>query len=87
MKALNRLINTQKNLLISAAKNVKKGGFLVYSTCSILPQENEEQISWFLDSNPDFKIVENVGDKNPFIQTLPGKPYYDAGFGAVLIRR
>jgi 16S rRNA (cytosine967-C5)-methyltransferase len=87
MESLKRLIEIQKKLLSSAAKNVKKGGFLVYSTCSILPEENEGQISWFLDNNPDFKIVECAGDNNPFIQTLPGKPYYDAGFGAVLIRR
>jgi 16S rRNA (cytosine967-C5)-methyltransferase len=87
MDSLHRLIEIQKNLLVSAAKNVKKGGVLVYSTCSILPQENEEQISWFLDTNPDFKIFECAGYNNPFIKNLPGNPYYDAGFGAVLLRR
>ena len=35
---------------------VKKGGTLVYSTCSILPEENGEQIRRFLASHPDFSL-------------------------------
>jgi len=87
MESINRLVDLQRDLMSSAAKNLERGGVLVYSTCSILPRENEEQVRWFLDKNPDFKVVECADDKNPFIQNLPGKPYYDGGFGAVLIRR
>ena len=35
---------------------VKVGGTLVYSTCSILPQENEEQIRAFLERHPEYEI-------------------------------
>ncbi len=86
LMSLNRLVDLQRELLSCAAKNLSKDGVLVYSTCSILPQENEEQIQWFLKEHADF-VVESEGDNDTFIRTLPGAPYYDGGFGAVLIRR
>ena len=79
-ESLGRLVNLQREMLISAAENLVKGGVLVYSTCSILPEENEEQVEWFVNENQDF-IVERVS------LNLPGQPFYDGGFGAVLIRR
>jgi 16S rRNA (cytosine967-C5)-methyltransferase len=78
--SLKRLIELQRQILSSAAKNLQKGGVLVYSTCSILPDENERQIEWFVSKNPDF-IIERA------VLNLPGQPFYDGGFGAVLIRR
>ena len=44
----------QKTLIRAAAKVVKPGGLLVYSTCSLEPEENDEQVDWFLSENPDF---------------------------------
>lgn len=85
-KSLQRLVNLQKEMLISAAENLKKNGVLVYSTCSILAQENEEQIRWFLKEKPDF-IVDTTQDNDPFILNVPGEPFYDGGFAAVLRRR
>jgi len=85
-ESLSRLVNLQKEIFSCAAKNLKKDGVLIYSTCSILPAENEKQVQWFLEENPDF-IIEGAGDGDPFIRNLPGSPYYDGGFGAVLIRR
>jgi 16S rRNA (cytosine967-C5)-methyltransferase len=85
-KSLSRLVNLQREMLNCAAANLKRGGVLVYSTCSILTEENEKQVQWFLEKNPDF-IVECAGDDGPFIRNFPGCPYYDGGFGAVLIRR
>jgi 16S rRNA (cytosine967-C5)-methyltransferase len=84
--SLSRLLNLQRELLNSATNNLKRGGVLVYSTCSILPEENEKQIEWFLEENPNF-VVERVGEGDPFIRNLPGCPFYDGGFGAKLIRR
>lgn len=78
--SLERLIGLQREMLISAAENLGKGGVLVYSTCSILPEENEKQIEKFVSKNRDF-IIENA------VLNLPGQPFYDGGFGAVLIRR
>jgi len=86
LEVLGRLADLQKEMLVCAAKNLKKNGVLVYSTCSILPDENEKQVQWFLEENTDF-IIEDAGDNDPFIRNLPGIPYYDGGFGAVLIRR
>jgi 16S rRNA (cytosine967-C5)-methyltransferase len=86
LKSLSRLVGLQREMLNSAAKNLKKNGVLVYSTCSILPEENEKQIQWFLEENPDF-IIERAGEDNPFVRNLPGSPFYDGGFGAILIRR
>ncbi len=85
-ESLSRLVNLQKEMLSAAAKNLKKKGILVYSTCSILQEENEKQVQWFLEENPDF-IVKCAGDDGPFIRNLPGCPFYDGGFGAILIRR
>ena len=85
-KSLSRLVALQRELLSAAAKNLKRGGVLVYSTCSILPEENEKQVQWFLEENPDY-IVECAGEDDPFIRNLPCCPFYDGGFGAMLIRR
>ena len=48
---VDRSIKTQKELLQKAIKVLKKGGEMVYSTCSILKQENEENIEKFLKNN------------------------------------
>jgi 16S rRNA (cytosine967-C5)-methyltransferase len=48
---LEKVTATQKQLLADYSKIVKPGGKLVYATCSILPQENDEQVSTFLASD------------------------------------
>jgi 16S rRNA (cytosine967-C5)-methyltransferase len=48
----------QKVLIEKAASHLKKGGFLVYSTCSVTIEENEEVIKSFLEGHPEFKLVE-----------------------------
>lgn len=49
------LVALQKQLLENAAKLLKPGGVMVYSTCSIEPEENEELIKWFLETHTDFQ--------------------------------
>ncbi|MEJ2052643.1 MAG: RsmB/NOP family class I SAM-dependent RNA methyltransferase [Calditrichaceae bacterium] len=49
---LEKLCVSQKQMLISALKALKPGGELVYSTCSIAPEENEALIQWLLDNYP-----------------------------------
>lgn len=68
LDGIESLIKTQKAILNTAAKYVKKGGRLVYSTCTINPDENEKVIIGFLENNKDFVLK-----KSPFI---PSK-YYD----------
>jgi tRNA (cytosine49-C5)-methyltransferase len=57
-KMLRKISNQQKKLLMTAWKNVKPGGVVVYSTCSLEPEENEAVVSWLLDSVDDAKLVE-----------------------------
>jgi 16S rRNA (cytosine967-C5)-methyltransferase len=44
----------QTAILQSASKMLKSGGRLVYATCSVLPQENEDIARAFSEANPDF---------------------------------
>ncbi len=50
-----KLARLQLELLDAAASNLKSGGILIYSTCTIMPAENEEVIKQFLD-NHNFEI-------------------------------
>ena len=47
----------QKEILHSAAKLVRPGGRLVYSTCTFAPEENEQTVADFLMEHPDFCLV------------------------------
>ncbi|HZY80846.1 MAG TPA: methyltransferase domain-containing protein [Cyclobacteriaceae bacterium] len=51
-----RVKGIQQNILRDYSKIVKPGGKMVYSTCSLLPSENEEQVKAFLENNPEFTI-------------------------------
>jgi 16S rRNA (cytosine967-C5)-methyltransferase len=54
---LAELIAKQKAILASAASLVKPGGRLVYGTCSLLVEENEDIVQEFLAANPEFQVV------------------------------
>jgi 16S rRNA (cytosine967-C5)-methyltransferase len=47
----------QGDILAAAAECVAPGGVLVYSTCTLLPCENEGQINAFLAKHPEFSLV------------------------------
>ena len=49
---------TQSAILDTAAAHLKEGGRLVYSTCTIDPAENQQQIAAFLARHPEFTVVE-----------------------------
>lgn len=53
------IADIQKRILENCSKYLKSGGYLVYSTCSIIKEENENIIFQFLKENNNFKIVEN----------------------------
>jgi 16S rRNA (cytosine967-C5)-methyltransferase len=55
---LESLRSLQREILSSHASSLKPGGVLVYSTCSVLPSENEEQIRWFLGTHHGWSLVE-----------------------------
>lgn len=56
--ALTDLVGQQARLLSAAAGALAPGGTLVYSTCTISPDENERQIASFLDRNADFAVID-----------------------------
>lgn len=72
---IKKSIERQKKLLLKASKIIKSGGEIIYSTCSILKDENENIVSLLLNNN-DFEIVPL--DENIFINipklpvTIPG---------------
>ena len=50
------LVDRQKEILETAATYVKQGGTLVYSTCTVNPDENEKQVEQFCERHPEFKL-------------------------------
>jgi len=73
------LVAIQNDILREAARCVKPGGRLVYSTCSIDPEENIELVTRFVEENPEFTL----GDSH---QILPFKDGTDGAFAALLHR-
>jgi 16S rRNA C967 or C1407 C5-methylase (RsmB/RsmF family) len=55
---IKRLAQQQKKLLETGFNVLKPGGTLVYSTCSLEPEENESVISWFLENHNNAKLEE-----------------------------
>ena len=60
------LVKTQAELLDTVSAYVKEGGVLVYSTCSVLREENARQVEAFLQRHPEFEI-------SPLPDTVPEK--------------
>lgn len=54
-------LTEQEEALSEAAPFVRPGGYLVYITCSVLPEENENQINAFIEDNPQFELL-SVGE-------------------------
>lgn len=70
----------QREILHTVQYYVKSGGVLMYSTCTINVQENEENVQWFLQEHSEFKLERQQ-------QILPEKGRNDGFFLAKLIRR
>jgi 16S rRNA (cytosine967-C5)-methyltransferase len=68
---IERLRATQLDLLNQAATKLKAGGVLVYSTCSLEPEENSEVIKQFLAANAGFKL-ETERQLLPFADGVDG---------------
>ncbi len=81
----------QAEILDQAAKMLKKGGRLIYSTCTFNPEENENTISAFLERHPDFRFedfeIEGLGKStNGCMRIFPHRHRGDGHFAAKLIK-
>lgn len=77
-----KVIDRQAELLQSYSKIVKSGGKMVYATCSILPQENQEQIKSFLATEEGAHFALEKEEK-----ISPAKTGYDGFYMALLSRK
>ena len=93
-QSIEELNSKQISILEQASKLVNNGGYLVYATCSILQQENQDIVKQFLHSHPEFKLIpaNNVLD-NPklvredgYLVLLPHIHHTDGFFAALLQR-
>ncbi len=71
MEELGRLQKTQLKLLDQAALQLKSGGTLVYSTCSLEPEENRAVVEQFLALHPDFSL-DRERELLPFADRVDG---------------
>jgi 16S rRNA (cytosine967-C5)-methyltransferase len=91
---IRKLALLQKALLEHAAGLVKPGGVLVYCTCTIEPEENQEVIHGFLAAHPEFALepasrfvgAELVSPEG-FIETFPHRHGMDGSFAARLVKK
>ncbi len=58
LKSIEKMVDVQLKMINECSSKVKRGGTLVYSTCSITAEENEELICRFLDQHKEFSLIE-----------------------------
>jgi 16S rRNA (cytosine967-C5)-methyltransferase len=91
-EALTALVQRQAELLTAVASVVRRGGLLVYATCSLEPEENEAQVDGFLAAHPEFQreppddalppLLTPKGD----LMTLPHRDRMDGAYASRLRR-
>ncbi|HEY0901415.1 MAG TPA: RsmB/NOP family class I SAM-dependent RNA methyltransferase, partial [Micavibrio sp.] len=84
---LDELLVTQADILERVTRAVKVGGKLVYATCSLLPDENEQQIEKFLQNHPEFKLLpadqvwqDGRAPSTPYVRLTPYRHNTDGFF-------
>jgi 16S rRNA (cytosine967-C5)-methyltransferase len=95
-RALAELTQKQRSIVEAASALVKPGGRLVYATCSLLREENEDIVAAFLEGHADFRlvpareVVAHLGIALPqvesFLRLYPHVHGTDGFFAAVLER-
>ncbi|NPA26049.1 MAG: NOL1/NOP2/sun family putative RNA methylase [Chloroflexi bacterium] len=69
-KHVQRCAALQRKILRAAAQLVRPGGYLLYSTCTFAPEENEGTLAWFLARHPEYTLVP-IPHEHGF---APGRP-------------
>jgi 16S rRNA (cytosine967-C5)-methyltransferase len=89
---LGKSMALQKRLLREAADCVKPGGFLIFSVCTVTPEENESVVADLLAARPELKHLSPEGippeliDADGFLRTFPHRHGTDGFFGALFTR-
>lgn len=96
LSSINELKIKQESILNAAAKLLKRGGRLVYATCSLLPEENQQIIEQFLATHSDFILLDcgqlfaqqqiHLTSVGVFLQLSPLHHHTDGFFAAVIER-
>ena len=89
------LCRIQKKILEEAAQLVVPGGTLIYSTCTIAPEENQEMVEAFIKNHPEFELDETLTDcwldvdkdETGYVQFLPFMDDMDGFFIARMMRK
>ncbi|NNM06003.1 MAG: hypothetical protein HKO65_13015 [Gemmatimonadetes bacterium] len=90
--SLRRLAELQGKMLEAGAQIVRPGGVLVYSTCTLEPEENQEQVEGFLSRNPRFamagtkSVPEQYVDSQGRLLVTPHDTGFDGAFAARMVR-
>ena len=95
-ETIDALIPIQQSILDTCARYVRMGGRLVYSTCTLLPEENERQVRAFLERHPEFEPDTDTAylpealrsyAQNGMVQILPSRDHLEGFFIARLRRK
>ena len=96
IEGIRELVDLQRRILSCVQAYVKPGGVLMYSTCTVDPAENMENVRWFLEQYPGFRLddirtrlcpeLRDSVEKEGCIQLLPGVHRSDGFFIARLVK-
>jgi 16S rRNA (cytosine967-C5)-methyltransferase len=91
-KDITDLSHQQRSMISNAARVLRDGGQLIYSTCSVEPEENEQVVEDFLAGHSEFRRVDSSGPKelvtsDGYVRTWPHRDGCDGFFISCLERR
>lgn len=88
---LSELYHLQYDILCATSNYLKPGGYMVYSTCTLNPYENEENVEKFISEHPDYELVPfvmgDISSHNGMFTLLPHIHHTDGFFVAKIKRK
>lgn len=92
LETVMRLAKVQEEILEVGSRLIPPGGCMVYSTCTLEPEENWDQVEAFLGRHADFSVRDSKAvprdflDENGCLSVLPQSSGFDGAFSARLVR-